>query len=525
MAAGILGRKVRMDKKEAYEMPLKWKDSDKEIRVKCEDAAHKIYGDILPEEVELRLSEEIDDICRNGYETLYLTVSSLIQGMGFRKSEYNYRGCSGNSFVAYLLGISGAVNPLPSHYRCSEAHYSEFQDCDTAYGYELPDKTCPVCGRKLIKDGFSLSEKFFMGEDGRKKPDFSINVVSGKKEEAMRVLGYMKGLGQIVGCGSADAETNTERFVLRHPSSVILIPDYAGDAENYLKVIRGFNGEMISETDYYEVDHIFSKIGILWNTQTDHLSRVEDLTGITADSISLDDNEVVAAFKPSLLDELHGVSGIDGLTGEIQETMLRMCPIRKFSDLVKLFGLMHGTGTWTGNAEELLMKGIVSINEVITDWDDVYDILIKYGIDKELAFSYAERIRKGRGITEEQKTDLCAKGIPEWFIESCGKIRYLFPRAHSISYVLQIWQLAWYKLHYPVQFYRAYLETAFISDTAKEIMLEGEDAIREELESRKALEEQGYGEYIERDEDNALKVALEMYMKGMRMPGLWQIKD
>ena len=514
-----------MDKKEAYEKPIRWKDSNKEIREKCEDAAHKIYGDILPEEVVSRLNKEIEAICENGYDTLYLTVSSLIQGMGFRKSEYNYRGCSGNSFVAYLLGISGDVNPLPPHYRCSDGHYTEFCYGKISYGYELADRICPVCGKKLIKDGFSLYEKFFMGEDGRKIPDFSINVVSGKKEGAMRVLGYMKGVGQIVGCGRTDATSDTEGFALRHPTGVILIPDYAGNAEDYLKVIRGYNGEMISETDYYEVDHIFSKIDILWNTQTDHLSRVEDLTGILADSISLDDNEVVAAFKPSLLDELHGVSGIDGLTGEHWETMLRMCPIRKFSDLVKLFGLMHGSGTWTGNAEEQLMKGTVSLNEVIADRDDVYDTLIKYGIDKELAFSYAERISKGKGFTDEQKTDLCAKGFPECFIESCGKIRYLFPRAHGISYALQIWQLAWYKHHYPEQFYRAYLETAFISDTAKEIMLEGEDAIREELESWKDLEEQGYGVYIERDEDNALKVALEMYMKGMKMPGLWQIMD
>ncbi len=205
--------------------------------------------------------------------------------------------------------------------------------------------------------------------------------------------------------------------------------------------------------------------------------------------------------------------------------MLRMCPIRKFSDLVKLFGLINGTGTWTDNAEELLMKGTVSLDEIIADRDDVYDIMIKYGIDEELSFPFAEMIRKGKGFTEEQKTDLCARGIPEWFIESCGKIKYLFPRAHSISYALQIWQLAWYKLHYPEQFYRAYLETAFISDTAKEVMLDGEDSIREELKSRKDLEEQGYGEYIERDEDNALKVALEMYMKGMKMPRLWQIKD
>ncbi len=517
-----------MDKKnktENYEMLLRWENSDRELREKCEKASHRLYGEPLPEEVQIRLDSEIDAICRYGYETLYLTVSSLIYGMGLRKSEYNFRGCCGNSFVAYLLGISGAVNPLSPHYRCSDGHYTEFCYGKTSYGYDLPDKICHVCGKKLIKDGFSLSEKFFMGEDGRKIPDFSINVVSGKKEEAMRVLGYMKGVGQIVGCGTADAGSDTERFVLRHPTSVILIPDYAGDAEDYLKVIRGYNGEMISEIDYHEVDHVFSKIGILWNTQTDHLSRVEDLTGIPADSILLDDNEVVAAFKPSLLDELHGVSGIDGLTGKLNETMLRMCPIRKFSDLVKLLGLMHGTGTWMGNAEEQLMKGTVSLDEVIADRDDVYDTLIKYGIDQKLAFSYAERIRKGKGFTEEQKTDLRANGIPEWFIGSCGKILYLFPRAHSISYALQIWQLAWYKLHYPEQFYRAYLETAFISDTAKEIMLEGEDAIREELESRKDLEEQGYGEYIERDEDNALKVALEMYMKGMRMPGLWQRKD
>ena len=221
-----------MDKEnkiENYEMPLRWGNSDKDLREKCEKAAHRLYGKLLPEEVRIRLGREIDAICSYGYETLYLTVSSLISGMGLRKSEYNFRGCCGNSFVAYLLGISGAVNSLSPHYRCSDGHYTEFCYGKTSYGYDLPDKICPVCGKKLKKDGFSLTEKFFMGEDGSKKPDFEINIVSGKKEEALRVLGYMKGVGQIVGCSNPDEGKPT----LCRPNGVMLIPEYAGEAKGY----------------------------------------------------------------------------------------------------------------------------------------------------------------------------------------------------------------------------------------------------------------------------------------------------
>ena len=494
---------------------IKWEDSDREIRKRCRLSAEKLYGDPLPIEVFSRIDSEIKGITGNGYETLYMTVGSLLEGACLRDSESNFHGTTGNSLAAYLLGITGAVNPLAPHYRCSEAHYTEFPETGIKQGCELPDKICPVCGKKLIKDGFSVSEYFFTGFDHNKRPFFSLNVVSRKKEEVLRLIGYMKGVGQIVGCSEGDG-------VLRHPGGVMLIPDYAGNAKDYMDLLYGRNGEMVSAENYYEgLDRMFSKIDIQTCSQTDHVARVEDLAGIPAESIMLYDADVPGALIQEKSDRIKGVAGIAGLMGEKAADILKCYPVKKFGDLIRVFGLLHGTGVWEDNEKDLIISGKAAEEDIISSREDVFDYMLSHGYNEEQAFSYAERIRMGRGFTGEQISGLKEHGIPDWYIESCNKIRYLFPRAHCIAYAIEMWKLAWYKLHYPELFYRAYLETALISDATKEIILSGDDDILRQLDSLDIVNKEQEEDFYTGDERNALLTAHHMYQNGYEMPGLW----
>ena len=498
-----------------FKMPLRWDNSDIELRDKCYEKAVKLYGDPLPATVSERLNREIDGICRNGYETLFLTVSSLIKESGLRHSEYRIMGCIGNSLVAFLLGITGEVNPLKPHYYCENGDHSEFSKTHAQYGYELPDKNCPVCGRKLKKDGFSLSEYFFMGSEYEKSPDFWLNVLSRRKEEILYLLGVMKGVGQIVGCAGQEG-------TLYHPGGVMLIPDYAGDARKYTDVICGKNGEMVSTQQYCDgLSKIFTRVDIHNSERTDHLARVEDLTGIPVESIAIDDKSVIEAFQPANTGFMKGISGIGTLMGQHPMEILTLYPVKDFDDLARVYGLIHGIGVWEDNAKNILIQGIYDREEIITSSEDIFDYLVAREIDEKAAYLCSNEIIIGPDASDKQDifSDL---DIPKWYIKSCEKILYLYPRAHNIAAAMEIWRLAWYKVHYPKEFFRACLETAYINDTIKEVILAGDESVVHEIEEMCLIvEKQGYDAWDQNARD-ALMVAHEMYQKGYDMPGLWE---
>ena len=535
------------------QLPM-WKGMNEELRRICEEKAHFLYGDILPEEVSERLDRELKGICDNGFAACFLLIYELFDKSDIREGEYHYRGSNGNSFVLYLLGINGVVNPLKPHYRCESADYSEFPETDAVMGYKLPEKVCPVCGKKLIKDGFGLAEYFWTGYEHDKEPCFELNILSSKRKTMYEQVGRLKGVGDALFCGTTHSlyfSRRTEKIIIddyakkhgiditdeertalieklsgcvtgygKHPGRVMLIPDYAGRTEEIFAVRKGKNGEKISIPDYYDYDNIFYSIDLLWSSQLDHLVRVADLTGIPQESISLDDEDVAKELVLSGEEKISGMTGMYDLWSQFAAEVLQMCQVKDFAGLVKLLSLIHGTGVWTGNGEEIISQEKAGFDEIIASRDDIFDYLVGIGFSDRDSFKIAERVRKGKGLLPEQEEDLIGKGVPEWYIQSCNKIRYLFPRAHSLSYAVVHWRLLYFRSHYPEQFYRAYLECVHITDCARELIASGVDAIQKRLEeiSMEQIQENDIYGPVDRSEEHALQVALLMYERGYRIP-------
>lgn len=533
--------------------PPQWRGMNQELRDICVEKARSLYGEELPEEVSERLERELQGICENGFAASCLLLHELLNKSDIREGEYNYRGSNGNSFVCYLLGFNGVVNPLKLHYRCESADYSEFPETDTVMGYKLPEKVCPVCGKKLIRDGFGLTEYFWTGYEHDKEPYIELNILSSKRKAMFEQAGRLKGVGDAVFCGTTHSVffnsvikkameqyaekhgieiTDEEKEPLieklngcvtgygRHPGRVILIPDYAGRTEEIFAVRKDKNGERISVPEYHDYNDIFYSIDLLRTSQLDHLVRVADLTGIPQESISLDDEDVAKELVLSEEEQAYGITGMYDLWSPFAAEVMRMCRVKDFAGLVKLLSLLHGTGVWTGNGKEIISDKIAGFNEIIASRDDIFDYVAGLGFSDKDAFKIAERVRKGKGLLPEQEEDLTGKGVPEWYIESCNKIKYLFPRAHSLSYAVVHWRCLYYRKHYPEQFYRAYLESVHIPDCARERIASGEDAIHKRLEeiSMEQVQENDIEEPLDRSEEHALQIALLMYERGYRIP-------
>lgn len=533
------------------EKPLIWRNSDKEILTRCRKAVHKLYGENLPMEVSTRLAKELNGIIHEGYETLYLTESNLIRKMELRQSQYRFTGTCGNSFVAYLLGISGTVNPLKPHYRCENRDYTEFVISKAEFGCELPDKICPVCGKKLIKDGFSLSELFLMGYRLDKKPSFSLIIMSSKKKEVERTLTHLKGVGQVIACGTEEqyflnhiigskrlsdykakhnivfSEKECHSYMysmekclenyqeLLYPDCFLLIPDYAGEAKNYVQIHRGFYNDTLPVPNFHSFSHLFAELFLYDTPLANHLARVEELTGVLVESIPLDDEKVPDVF---FLEEgnINGISGISCLMGMMPVKVLTKYPVKKLWDLVKVLGILDGIRIWPGNAENFLTSKVATLNDIIVSRDDVFDALVRAGMEETEAFRYAERIRKGVRFTLEQEDELREHNVPKRYIEFCNTINYLFPRSSLISYAIQIWRLAWYKQHYPEQFYQAYLEGAHI--TIKNLFLSGRDAVNAAMQEILKNRTDDKSSYFDSEKDGFIMTVYEMYRAGMDIP-------
>ena len=537
------------------EQPPVWRGMNEELRKTCEEAVHILYGEKIPKEIGERLERELKAICDHGCAARYLSLYELLSRAGVKAGEFNFRGSSGNSFVSYLLGINGAVNPLKPHYRCKNADYVEFPSTDVKMGYELPIKKCPVCGGELIKDGFGLSEFFFMGQELDKDPGFELNILSSKWKNMFEQAKNLKGVGDTVYGGTVHtllperlignivddyAQKNQIEFVDEergalieklngcvigygiHPGRIFIIPDYAGRAKEIFAVRKDKEGRRISVPEWHYFDDTYNSMNFLWNSMLDHVVRVADLTGIPQDSIALDDNEVAKELELTEEERIDGIDGMYDLWSPFASELMRVCHVKDFGDVVKLLSLLHGTGVWHENGEQIISERKAGLGEIIASRDDVFDYLVDAGFDERTAFKIAERVRKGKGLLPEQEDELAEHGVPEWYIESCNKVRYLFPRSHSISYAIVLWRLLYYRKHYPEQFYRAYLDSVRIPERVKQLISMGENAVVARLEEISFR--QGEEEFCEvpedRSEEHALQVALLMYQEGYRAPGL-----
>ena len=540
-------------------------DSDKTLTKICYDKAHEIYGPELPQIVEARLQKELNSIISNGFAVMYIIAQKLV----WKSVEDGYlvgsRGSVGSSFVATMAGIT-EVNPLSPHYYCSKCHYADFDSDEVkAYagkaGTDMPDKVCPVCGEKLHKDGFDIPFETFLGFKGDKEPDIDLNFSGEYQSKAHKYTEVIFGAGQTFRAGTiatlADKTafgyvknyfeergqhkrnseidrivagcTGVRRSTGQHPGGIIVLP-FGQDINSFTPIQHPANDMttdiITTHFDYHSIDHNLLKLDILGHDDPTMIRALQDMTGIDPQTIPLDGADVMSLFQNTEAlgitpDQIGGTKlgclGIPEFGTDFAMQMVIDAKPQAFSDLVRISGLSHGTNVWLGNAQDLIMSGTATISTAICTRDDIMLYLIQMGVEPEKAFKIMEAVRKGQvakgkcGQWEDWKADMLDHDVPQWYVESCQKIEYMFPKAHAAAYVMMAWRIAYCKIHYPLAYYGA-----FFSIRAKafsyEIMCQGQahlEAVMADYKKRSDSlsnkEEQAYGD---------MRIVQEMYARG-----------
>ena len=540
-------------------------DSDKILRDICYNKAHEIYGEDLPEVVTERLERELKSIIGNGFAVMYIIAQKLV----WKSNDDGYlvgsRGSVGSSFVATMAGIT-EVNPLSPHYICPNCHYSDFDSEDVKKfsgmaGCDMPDKDCPVCGTKLKKEGFDIPFETFLGFKGNKEPDIDLNFSGDYQSKAHKYTEVIFGAGQTYRAGtigtladktafgyvkryyeergSSKRNCEIDRIVLgctgirrttgQHPGGIIVLP--LGETIYSFTPVQHPANDMTTDIvtthfDYHSIDHNLLKLDILGHDDPTMIRMLEDLTGIDATAIPLDDPQVMSLFqntdalgiKPEDIGGTRlGSLGIPEFGTEFAMQMLIDTHPTHFSDLVRIAGLAHGTDVWLGNAQTLIQEGKATISTAICTRDDIMTYLISMGLESEMSFKIMEAVRKGMVAKgkcdkwEEWKKEMQDHNVPEWYIWSCEKIKYMFPKAHAAAYVMMAWRIAYCKINYPLAYYAAYFSIR--ADAFNyEIMCQG----RERLEYYMADYKRRSDTLSKKEQDTLkdMKSVQEMYARG-----------
>ena len=534
-------------------------DSDKNLREICYNRAHEIYGEELPEVVVERLERELHSIISNGFAVMYIIAQKLV----WKSNEDGYlvgsRGSVGSSFVATMAGIT-EVNPLRPHYYCPKCHFSDF-DSDYVKPYagragcDMPDRNCPVCGEKLKKEGFDIPFETFLGFKGNKEPDIDLNFSGDYQGNAHRYTEVIFGKGQTYRAGTigtlADktafgyvknyyeergerkrtCEINrivqgcvgVRRTTGQHPGGIIVLP--LGEEIDSFTPVQHPANDMTTDIitthfDYHSIDHNLLKLDILGHDDPTMIRMLEDLTGINAQTIPLDNKDVMSLFLSTEAlgitpDQIGGCPlgalGIPEFGTEFVIQMLVDTKPQSFSDLVRISGLSHGTDVWLGNAQTLIEEGKATISTAICTRDDIMIYLIGKGLDSELSFTIMESVRKGKGLKPEWEEEMQKHDVPDWYIWSCKKIKYMFPKAHAAAYVMMAFRIAWYKIFYPLAYYAAYFSIR-ASAFSYELMCLGEDKLLHYMDEYRKK-----GDTLTKKEQDSLKdmkIVQEMYARG-----------
>ena len=536
-------------------------NSDQMLRDICYNKAHEMYGENLPEVVVERLERELNSIISNGFAVMYIIAQKLV----WKSVEDGYlvgsRGSVGSSFVATMSGIT-EVNPLKPHYYCKKCHYSEFDsERVNAYvggaGCDMPDANCPECGEPLVKAGFDIPFETFLGFKGNKEPDIDLNFSGEYQSKAHAYTEVIFGKGQTFRAGTigtlaektafgyvkhyfnekgipkraceieriAKGCVDVRRTTGQHPGGIIVLP-YGDEIYKFTPVQHPAN-DMTTKTitthfDYHSIDHNLLKLDILGHDDPTMIRMLEDLTGIDATTIPLDNQEVMSLFKsptalgltPADLDGCRlGSLGIPEFGTDFVIQMLVDTQPNTFSDLVRISGLSHGTDVWLGNAQALIEQGHATISTAICTRDDIMTYLINKGMDKELSFTIMESVRKGKGLKEDWEPLMLEAGVPEWYIWSCKKIKYMFPKAHAAAYVMMAFRIAYFKVFYPLAYYAAYFSIR-AKAFSYEIMCQGKDKLMYFMKEYKKKAEDGTISNKESDALSDMKIVLEMYARG-----------
>ena len=534
-------------------------NSDQMLRDICYTKAHSMYGEELPQIVKERLDRELNSIISNGYAVMYIIAQKLV----WKSNEDGYlvgsRGSVGSSFAATMSGIT-EVNPLQAHYRCEYCKYSDFDSPEVKAfsgrsGCDMPDKICPVCGKKLVKDGFDIPFETFLGFKGNKEPDIDLNFSGEYQSKAHAYCEVIFGYGQTFRAGTigtlADKtafgyiknyyeergirKRNCEidrivqgcvgvrRTTGQHPGGIVVLP--VGEEINTFTPVQHPANDMTTATitthfDYHSIDHNLLKLDILGHDDPTMIRMLQDLTGIDPTTIPLDDASVMSLFKNTKAlgvepEDIHGIPlgclGIPEFGTEFAMQMVIDAKPQEFSDLIRISGLSHGTDVWLGNAQTLIEEGKATISTAICTRDDIMIYLIQQGLDSEESFTIMESVRKGKGLKENWITDMTAHGVPDWYIWSCQKIKYMFPKAHAAAYVMMAWRIAYCKVFYPLAYYAAYFSIR-ATGFNYELMCQGKERLeyfyKDYTRRKDSLSKK------EQDTYRDMKIVQEMYARG-----------
>ena len=536
----------------------KLEDSDGELKRLVWGKAHELYGEEPPQIVVDRINVELGDIIRCKYDVIYMSAQKLVQN----SLEHGYlvgsRGSVGSSLVAFMSGIT-EVNSLPAHYRCPKCKHSDFdyaQDPAHPYGCgaDMPDMNCPVCGTPYVKDGFNIPFETFLGFGGDKVPDIDLNFSGEYQSSAHRytfelfgqthvfragtigtvaektAFGYVKKYLEERGRTASKAEENrlaigctgVKRTTGQHPGGMVVIPQ---DKEIYdfcpvQHPADDPNTDIVTtHFEYHSMESNLLKLDMLGHDDPTMIRMLQDLTGVDPQKIPLDDPETMSIFQSSKVlgyenDKILGPTGgtaIPEFGTSFVRGMLEDTQPNQFDILVRLSGFSHGTDVWLGNAKDLITSGTAKVSEAIGCRDDIMLFLISKGMDPKRSFKIMEAVRKGRGLPEGAEEEMKEHGVPDWYIGSCKKIAYLFPKAHAVAYVMMAFRIAWFKVHRPLAFYAAYFSIR-AKAFDQEFMCQGMDVCQKKM--REIIAKDKDASAVEQDMLTTLEVCYEFYLRG-----------
>lgn len=536
--------------------PPKIDGAEEKLRKTCMETAWRIYGNPLPELVQKRLDRELSSIIDNGYAVMYVSAEMLVQKSLSDGYLVGSRGSVGSSFAATMGGIT-EVNPLAPHYICpnEDCKHSEFildgsYDC----GIDMPDKICPRCGTPYRKDGFSIPFEVFLGFEGDKEPDIDLNFAGEYQPHAHKYVEDIFGKENVYRAGTigtvasktaygfvmkyfeerqqpvnkweierlTECCTGVRRTTGQHPGGIIIVPR-GHEIYEFCPVQHPANDMktdiITTHFDYHSIDENLLKLDILGHDVPSMIRHLQDMTGVDPLMVPLKDPKVDSIFlgvegldiKDPEYKFTHGSYGIPEFGTKFVRQMLDDTKPTQFADLVRISGFSHGTDVWLNNAQDFIRSGQATMKDAISTRDDIMNYLILKGVPNKTAFKIMENVRKGKGVTDEEVAAMEDNDVPEWYIESCRRIKYMFPKAHAVAYVMMSYRIAYYKVYHPVEFYCVFFTTK-ISEFDADTILKGANAVKTKIELIEAKGRNATKK--EEDEVTVLEAAYEMYARG-----------
>ena len=530
--------------------------SEEDIKRISYETAKQIYGDNLPEIVEKRLEKELVPIIKYGFAVMYMIARKLVKKSNSQGYLVGSRGSVGSSFVATMTGIT-EVNPLPPHYICQneECKYSEFPETTVTTGIDMEDKICPKCGKPLKKDGMDIPFETFLGFKGDKAPDIDLNFSGDNQASAhayteelfgksktfragtigtvaeKTAYGFVKKYFEETGKRALNPEINrlakgctgVKRTTGQHPGGIIVVPDDK-DIYDFTPIQKPaddmFSKSITTHFDFHSIHDNLLKLDILGHDDPTVIRMLQDLTGVDPKTIPLDEKKVMSLFSstdalgvtPESIKSEVGTYAVPEFGTKFVRQMLLDTRPTTFGELVRISGLSHGTDVWLGNAQTLIQEGTATLREAICTRDDIMIYLIQQGLEPQISFKTMESVRKGKGLTEEMEAAMREKDVPDWYIDSCKKIKYMFPKAHACAYVMMAYRIAYFKVYYPKEFYATYL-TVRADNFSSELMIVSKEKIKENI---RTYEQMPNASATDKDSLSIMEVINEMLERNVK---------